>query len=47
MIVTGALLTFLAPVALLHGFKRGKDAFIPAGKRYNVFVNGQPFVKLK
>ena len=34
MIVTGALLPFIAPVALLHGFKRGKDAFIPAGKRY-------------
>ncbi len=40
MIVTGALLLFIAPVALLHGFKRGKDAFIPAGKRYDVFVNG-------
>jgi hypothetical protein len=29
----------------LHGFKRGKDAFIPAGKRYNVFVNGQAVIK--
>jgi hypothetical protein len=44
MIVTGALLTFLAPVALLHGFKRGKDAFIPAGKRYDVFVNRQAVI---
>jgi hypothetical protein len=44
MIVTGALLTILAPLALLHGFKRGKDAFIPAGKRYDVYVNGQAVV---
>ena len=45
MIVTGALLPFIAPVALLHGFKRGKDAFIPAGKRYDVFVNGDAVIK--
>jgi hypothetical protein len=47
MVVTGALLLFLAPVALLHGFKRGKDAFIPAGKRYDVFVNGEAGIKVK
>lgn len=46
MIITGALLPLIAPVALLHGFKRGKDAFIPAGKRYDVFVNGQAVVKV-
>jgi len=46
MIVTGALLPFIAPVALLHGFKRGKDAFIPAGKRYEVFVTGPAGVKV-
>ncbi|MGI9165993.1 MAG: hypothetical protein ACR2G5_06355 [Pyrinomonadaceae bacterium] len=46
MIITGALLPIIAPVALLHGFKRGKDAFIPAGKRYDVFVNGQAVVKI-
>ncbi len=45
MVVTGALLLWIAPVALLHGFKRGKDAFIPAGKRYNVFVNGEAVVR--
>lgn len=44
MIITGALLSFIAPVALLHGFKRGKDAYIPAGKRYSVFVEGTPSV---
>lgn len=42
MIITGALLPLIAPVALLHGFKRGKDAFIPAGKRYSVFVERNP-----
>jgi hypothetical protein len=47
MIITGALLPLIAPVALLHGFKRGKDAFIPAGKRYDVFVNGQVPVKVR
>ena len=42
MIITGALLPLIAPVALLHGFKRGEDAFIPAGKRYAVYVEGSP-----
>ena len=46
MIVTGALLFWIAPVALLYGFKRGKDAFIPAGKRYEVFVDSQARVKV-
>lgn len=46
MIITGALLPLIAPVALLHGFKRGKDAFIPAGKRYSVFVEGNPTLKM-
>lgn len=45
MIITGALMPLIAPVALLHGFKRGKDAFIPAGKRYSVFVDGAASVK--
>jgi hypothetical protein len=40
MIITGALMPLIAPVALLHGFKRGKDAYIPAGKRYSIFVEG-------
>lgn len=45
MIITGALLPFIAPVALLHGFKRGGDAYIPAGKRYEVYVNGEVVVR--
>lgn len=47
MVVTGALLFWIAPVALLHGFKRGEDAFIPAGKRYDVFVNGQALIQVR
>lgn len=47
MIITGALLWPIAPVTLLYGFKRGKDAFIPAGKRYEVFIDAQPVVKIK
>jgi hypothetical protein len=46
MIITGALLPLIAPVALLAGFKRGKDAFIPAGKRYVVYVEGSPTLKM-
>jgi len=38
MILTGALLPLIAPVALLHGFKRGENAFVPAGKRFEVSV---------
>jgi hypothetical protein len=40
MILTGALLTFAAPVVLLYGFKRGDNAILPAGKRFEVFVHG-------
>ncbi len=45
MIITGALMPLIAPVALLHGFKRGKDAFIPQGKRYSLVVNGDAAVR--
>jgi hypothetical protein len=45
MIITGALLPIIAPLALLHGFKRGENAFIPAGKRFQVLVNGQVTLK--
>ena len=38
MIITGALMPLIPPVALLHGFKRGENAYIPAGKRYTLFV---------
>jgi hypothetical protein len=45
MIITGALLPLIAPVALLHGFKRGENAYIPAGKRYSVYVEGNPTLR--
>ncbi|MBC8031751.1 MAG: hypothetical protein H7Z16_16830 [Pyrinomonadaceae bacterium] len=45
MVITGALMPLIAPVALLHGFKRGKDAFIPAGKRYSVFVDNSSAIQ--
>ncbi len=38
MVITGALMPLIAPVALLQGFKRGENAYIPAGKRYTLFV---------
>ena len=38
MVITGALMPLIAPVALLHGFKRGENAYIPAGKRYTLYI---------
>jgi hypothetical protein len=37
-VITGALLWVVAPVALLHGFKRGENAILPEGKRFEVIV---------
>jgi hypothetical protein len=48
-LVTGALLwpVFpIAPVALLWGFKKGKHAVIPAGKRFVTFVNTDAVVSV-
>lgn len=39
-IVMGALMGPLAPLALLSGLKRGENAYIPAGKRYQATVRG-------
>ena len=44
MVVTG--LIFL-PAAPLWGFKKGKDAKIPAGQRYEVMVHGSSVVNVK
>ena len=38
MAITGVLLWPIAPVVLLHGFKRGENALVPEGKRFNVVV---------
>jgi hypothetical protein len=47
MILTGALLPLIAPVALLHGFKRGENATIPAGKRFEVSVSSDATVVVR
>jgi hypothetical protein len=43
-VVMGALLWVVAPVALFHGFKRGENAFLPAGKRLEVLSQGETSV---
>lgn len=40
-ILVGAVLGIFAPLSLLHGFKRGENAYLPAGKRFEVFVQGE------
>jgi len=37
--ITGVLLWPIAPVALLHGFKRGKNAYLAQGRRYETVVS--------
>jgi hypothetical protein len=44
VIVTGLLLLPIAPIGLLWGFKRGEDAFISAGRRYDIFTSGNSSV---
>ena len=44
MIITGAIFWIAAPVALLHGLKRGENAILPAGKRLEVSVQGETTV---
>jgi hypothetical protein len=47
--VMGALLAptvVLAPLALMHGFKRGEQAVLPEGKRFVVYVQKETIVKL-
>ncbi|MDT4896064.1 MAG: hypothetical protein QOH25_1141 [Acidobacteriota bacterium] len=43
-VAMGALLWVVAPVALFHGFKRGENAILPAGKRLEVLVRGESSV---
>lgn len=40
MILTGTFFWFAPPVALLHGFKRGENAVVPEGKRFDAAVSG-------
>lgn len=47
--VMGALLAptiVLAPLALMHGFKRGEQAVIPEGKRFVVYVQKEAIVRI-
>lgn len=47
-VTTGIVVTGLLfwPAAPLWGFKKGKPAVIPAGKRFEVFVHGDTTVKI-
>ena len=45
VVLTGIVLWPIAPVALLHGFKRGANAELPAGKLFEVEVRGESVVK--
>lgn len=44
-VVTGVLLWPIAPVALLWGFKKGKNAVIPVGKRVEAFTSADLVVR--
>jgi hypothetical protein len=47
--VMGALLAptvVLAPLALMHGFKRGEQAVLPEGKRFIVYVQRDTIIRL-
>jgi hypothetical protein len=39
VVLTGALLWPIAPVALLHGFKRGENAYLAQGRRFEAAVS--------
>jgi hypothetical protein len=45
-VVTAALLWPIAPVALLHGFKRGENAYVAEGRRFEVTVSADTKVML-
>jgi len=40
MAVFGGLMWFAAPLVLLHGFRRGGNAIVPEGKRFDAAVSG-------
>ena len=46
MIVLGSLMWVIAPVVLIHGFKRGENAVLPEGKRFIVFVKNETPVRV-
>jgi hypothetical protein len=46
-IVAAAIFPPLAPLALMHGFKRGGNAVLPEGKRFVVVVRSESTVTPK
>ena len=46
MVVMGALMWPIAPVMLFHGFKRGENAVVPEGKRFDASVFADATVKV-
>jgi hypothetical protein len=46
-IIPGILFPPLAPLGLIHGFKRGENAVLPEGKRFFAFVNSNTTLVLK
>ncbi|MBV9928636.1 MAG: hypothetical protein JOZ96_26710 [Acidobacteria bacterium] len=40
VVLTGLMFWPVAPVALFHGFKRGENAVVPEGKRFDAAVTG-------
>jgi len=47
IVLTGALLWPIAPVALLNGFRRGENAYLAQGRRYQATVSGDTMIKAK
>ena len=46
VVLTGLVLWPIAPVALFHGFKRGENAVVPEGKRFDATVSGAATVNI-
>ena len=46
-IITGAIFPPLAPLGLIHGFRRGENAVLSEGKRYFAFVGSNATVTAK
>ena len=46
VLLTGLVLWPIAPVALFHGFKRGENAVVPEGKRFDATVSGAATVNV-
>jgi hypothetical protein len=47
VVLTGLMLWPIAPVALFHGFKRGENAVVPEGQRFDATVSGASTVKVR